>query len=169
MYRIAIKPTTFNLTNDIIDQHPYGKKDSKVNLKDASIQHETLMQHIPKVIEFSVKKTPDVPDLVFFASAGLSLPRLPEAVVILPWMKFTQRRNEIIYKKEIFDDLQVKTVQFPGHENAPFEGQVETKWFQNGAILAVGYGYRSSKDSVALLQKLINEIYKTYEIRKNNF
>jgi N-dimethylarginine dimethylaminohydrolase len=41
---------------------------------------------------------------------------------------------------------------------------VETKWFRNGTILAVGYGYRSSKDSVSILQKLINDIYKLYEI-----
>lgn len=164
MYHIAIKPTTFNLTNDLLDQHPYGKKNSKVNLKDATEQHTTLLEHIPKVVEFSVKRTTDVPDLVFFSSAGLSLPRLPEPVVILPWMKFAQRRNELIYKKEIFDELRVRTFQFPGNENAPFEGQVEAKWFHNGTILAIGYGYRSSKESIAILQKLIHEIYKVYEI-----
>lgn len=164
MYHIAIKPTTFNFTNDLLDQHPYGKKNSKVNLKDASEQHSSLLEYIPKRLEFSVKKSGDVPDLVFFSSAGLSLPRLPEPVVILPWMKFTQRRNELIYKKEIFDELNIKTVQFPGNENAPFEGQVETKWFHNGAVLVVGYGYRSSKESIIILQKLINEIYKTYNV-----
>ncbi len=164
MYHIAIKPTTFNFTNALLDQHPYGKKNSKINLKDASEQHLYLVEYIPNLLEFSVKKSCEIPDLVFFSSAGLSLPRLPEPLVILPWMKFTQRRNELIYKKEIFEELRIKTVLFPGNENAPFEGQVDTKWFHNGSVLVVGYGYRSSKESITILQKLINEIYKTYAI-----
>jgi len=164
MYHIAIKPNTFTVTNELIDQHPYGKKDTRINLSDASVQHAKLMNNIPKLLEFTVKRNNEVPDLVFFSSAGLSLPRLPESVVILPWMKFSQRNNELIYKKQIFEELKIKTYQFPGNETLTFEGQAETKWFHDGAILAVGYGFRSSKESVALLEKLIRSIYKNYDI-----
>jgi N-dimethylarginine dimethylaminohydrolase len=164
MYHIVIKPTTFGISNNLLDQHPFGKKGVKIDRNEAFEQHKNVIRQLPKLLEFTVKKNTDVPDLVFMASAGLSLPRLPEPVVILPWMKFSQRRDEIIYKKQIFNELRVKTIDFPGNEMAPFEGQVEVKWFHNGTVLVVGHGYRSTKESVAILQNLIYAIYKMYDI-----
>lgn len=42
------------------------------------------------------------------------------------------------------------------------EGQGETKWFYGGKIVVVGYGFRSSKQSVSDLEEILNKIYKRH-------
>ena len=161
MYHITIKPDTFFIDNSLLEQNPYGAADQTINKPLATKQHKHLCNALEINVNFSLKeKTNKIPDIVFLASAGLSLPRLPVSLVILPNMKYSQRKAELPYIKEIFEELKIQTVDFP--QNAPFEGQAECKWFHNGELLLVGYGYRSNKETVATLRKLLNEIYTSF-------
>jgi N-dimethylarginine dimethylaminohydrolase len=138
---------------------------TKVNHKRAMEQHKHLVSTLSRNVNYSVQKTNDcIPDIVFIANGGLSLPRLPEPVMILPWMKFEQRRNELKYLTDIYDDLNMKVIQFPGSISAPYEGVAESKWFNNGELLVMGYGYRSTKETVKIMRELLHEIYTYYNI-----
>jgi len=163
MYHITIKPETFGFTNDLVSQNPYGEKGTVIDHTKANKQHKHITSTLQNNLLFTINKTTDfVPDLVFISSAGLSLPRLPESVVILPNMKYEQRKRELKYIKELFQEAKIKTVEFPTEHE--FEGQAEAKWFNNGELLVVGYGFRMTKASVKTLRKLINEIYASYGV-----
>lgn len=163
MFHITIKPETFGFTNDLVNQHPYGEIGAHIDANRANRQHKQITNALQNNLLFTVAKTKEfVPDLVFMNSAGLSLPRLPEPVVILPNMKHEQRKSELKYVREIFQELNIKTVEFPTQHE--FEGQAEAKWFLGGELLLLGYGFRMTKDSVKVLKRLIGEIYTSYGI-----
>ena len=163
MYHITIKPETFGFSNELVSQNPYGIPGTQIDHVKADKQHKQITNALQNNLLFTINKTKDfVPDLVFISSAGLSLPRLPEPVIILPNMKYEQRKRELVYIKEIFHELKIKTVEFPTEHQ--FEGQAEAKWFNNGELLVLGYGFRMTKSSVKVLKKLINEIYKSYGV-----
>jgi N-dimethylarginine dimethylaminohydrolase len=162
MYHITVRPDTYKITDKLVDQNPYIDADTKPIHKHALKQHKNLVSNLSHNINYVIKTSTDIPDMTFIASAGLSLPRLPEQVVILPWMKYPQRRKELPFLKEIFDELQVKTVDFPGSTKAPFEGVAEAKWFDSGNLLVMGYGFRSTKESTTIMRKLLTEIYTAY-------
>ena len=166
MYHITIRPDTFGIDEKFANQNPYLAKNSeKVNRKLAMEQHRNVVKHLTRNVNYVVEKTDDiVPDIVFIANGGLSLPRLPEPVNVLPWMKFEQRRNELKYLKEIYDDLHIKTIEFPGNLHAPYEGVAESKWFNNGTLLVMGYGYRSTKETVHKMRSLLHDIYTSYNV-----
>jgi len=158
MLRICIKPTTFTLTAIQDKQNPYINVDNTINNKLALKQHSNLVKAFDNVDVYTVYPTESVPDIVFTANAGLYLPRLPEPTILLPYMKYQQRKNELTYLKDIFSKY--KLISFPGNESAPFEGQAELKWFYGGTKAVCGYGHRSTKKSFDILQKLFKKIYK---------
>jgi N-dimethylarginine dimethylaminohydrolase len=105
-----------------------------------------------------------LPDIVFIANGGLSLPRLPEPCILLPHMKYIQRKRELPYLKGIFSDLGLATIPFPGSATAPFEGQAELKWFRGGRLAVGGYGYRSTKKSFEVLKGVFADVYGKHGI-----
>jgi N-dimethylarginine dimethylaminohydrolase len=164
MYHITVRPDTYKISSKLVDQNPYTDLDDKPNQKTAQKQHKHVTQHLTHNINYVVNAphTINIPDMTFIASAGLSLPNLPEPIVILPWMKYPQRRKELPYIKDIFKELHVKTVEFPGSSKGPFEGAAEAKWFDNGNLLVMGYGFRSTKETTVIMRKLLAEIYQSY-------
>jgi N-dimethylarginine dimethylaminohydrolase len=52
-----------------------------------------------------------------------------------------------------------KVIQWP--YTSVLEGQGETKWFHGGKVVVVGYGFRSSKQTVSNLEKILNKIYRS--------
>jgi len=166
MYHITIKPDTYSVKEKYSNQNPYyGDVINKAHHKIVLEQHKNLIMKLSRNINYSVNKTnEDIPDLVFIANGGMSLPRLPESVLILPWMKYEQRRTEHKYLIEIFEDLHIKTIEFPGSMDAPYEGVAESKWFNNGELLVMGYGFRSTKETVSKMRILLNSIYTSYGV-----
>lgn len=166
MYHITIKPDTYSVKEKYSNQNPYyGDIINKTHHKLALEQHKNVIKNLSRNVNYIVNKTnEDIPDLVFIANGGMSLPRLPESVLILPWMKYEQRRNELKYLIEIFDDLHIKMIEFPGSVNAPYEGVAESKWFNNGELLVMGYGFRSTKETVHRMRMLLNDIYTSYGV-----
>jgi N-dimethylarginine dimethylaminohydrolase len=166
IYHITIRPDTYYVSEKFSDQNPYyGEKIRKVNHKLAMAQHKYVVNQLSKDFNYAVEKTKEtIPDLVFIANGGMSLPRLPEPVIILPWMKYQQRRDELKYLKEMYADLNIRTIDFPGSHTAPYEGAAESKFFNNGELLVMGYGWRSTKESVNRMRALINDIYTSYGV-----
>jgi N-dimethylarginine dimethylaminohydrolase len=162
MYHITVSPDTFELTESQEDQNPYIQLNSRLSLSKAKQQHNRVVEELNHNVHFKIKSKESLPDLVFVASLGLSLPRLPEAVVILPNMKYESRKNEIKYAISIFDDLKIRSIPFPSTE--PFEGQGEAQWFDGGKLLVVGYGFRSSKETVSVLRQLLTDLYNSYGV-----
>ena len=154
--RIVTPPTTFFIPESIIHQNPY--------IKPGDVNAMSQYKNVCKIIapyEY-VTSSNIIPDFVFIASAGLSLPRLPEPVVILPHMKYKQRRNELPHLQNLFEQLHVRTISYPGKEF--FEGQAECAWFHNYNVLVVGYGQRSTKATVTTLRNLLQKVYKSYGV-----
>jgi N-dimethylarginine dimethylaminohydrolase len=164
MYHITIRPDTFTINPPQKNQNPYLHKIQSINTKEAYSQHNEITKALNLCVTYGLNKKADLPDIVFTANMGLSLPRLPEPVVILSWMKYEQRRDEVPYIEDIFKERHIKYVQFPGSAKAPFEGMAEAKWFEGGELLVVGYGHRASKQSVRILRSLLKDIYDTYGV-----
>ena len=163
MLRLSIAPTTFDILPFQKDQNKYIEVVRKVNKKKASEQHKKLEKSFENMIVYTVKSDEIIPDIVFVANGGLCLPRLPEPVIVLPYMKYPQRKKELKYLREIFSSFH--TVDFPGSASAPFEGQAEIKWFHGGTLGVCGYGHRSTKESFHKMEKLLKKVYSKYGIQ----
>ena len=154
---ISIDPRGYCIEKSL---NVYTDKNAEINTALAIEQHKKLCAEInSKLLKSPNEK---LPDLVFVANCGLFLPRLPEKVVLLSDMKNCSRARETPYIERQLRSLGFKTIQFPKTE--PFEGQGEALWFYDGRLLVVGYGYRSNKRTVKLLQRLLNQIYSAYGV-----
>jgi hypothetical protein len=81
-------------------------------------------------------------------------------VIILPHMKYPQRRAELPYLKSIADNIGLRSIYFPF--TAVFEGQAEAKWFHGGKLLLCGYGHRATKQSFVILNTMLRDNYGYY-------
>lgn len=162
MYHITVSSDTFELTKIQDKQNPYIDLSNTIVPILAKQQHTDLIDELTHNIHFKLKTKSHIPDMVFVASMGLSLPCLPEPLVVLPHMRYSSRRRELKYIEEILQDLRIKTIALP--EDVVFEGQAETAWFDGGRLLVVGYGFRSSKETVAALRTLLTEVYTSYGV-----
>ena len=99
-----------------------------------------------------------LPDEVFVANAALTLPMLPTPTFLTANFKYAQRKEEADHIASFLRKIG-KVVKWP--YDSVLEGQGETKWFRvNGRlIVVVGYGFRSTKTSVADLDEILNKIY----------
>jgi N-dimethylarginine dimethylaminohydrolase len=123
-------------------------------------QHDSLVHAFtasPSIIGRLPSVTCPLPDIVFVANAGLSLPRLSKPLLLLPNMKYKQRQAELPYLKKIYHDMKLETIDYPGKE--PFEGQAELKWFDGGRKAICGYGHRSTKQTFVELDRFFEKIY----------
>ena len=117
-------------------------------------------QHADAVKALGAMKIPssDLPDEVFVANTALPLPMLPPTFIMANF-KYAQRKEESdklsLYLRKIG-----KVIQWP--YKSVLEGQGETKWFYGGKIVVVGYGFRSSKQSVSDLEEILTKIYKSH-------
>jgi N-dimethylarginine dimethylaminohydrolase len=153
-----IKPTTFEILDIQRGQNNYIEfPEAKGTItKKALKQHAGLAEKVTDAVVYEINGTPTLPDLVFVANGGFRLWGIP--LVILPNMKFQQRKDELPHLKNIFKDIGITTVEFPSAE--PFEGQAEAKWFNEGKLLVCGYGHRSTKKSFKALGGLLKTIYE---------
>jgi N-dimethylarginine dimethylaminohydrolase len=162
----------------LIDEtHPYNTKyvsDSGLPERSESLcdsfnpkkklmkDHTNLVSKVDEATIYTVDapKGKLLPDIVFVANGGFSLWGLPEPIMILPQMKYKQRKDELPYLKEICVDQELFALDFPTTD--VFEGQAEAKWFHKGRLLICGYGHRSTKKSFAILDKFLKHIYSLY-------
>lgn len=99
-----------------------------------------------------------LPDEVFVANTVLPLPMLPPTFIMANF-KYAQRKKESDNLAPHLSKMG-KVIQWP--YTSVLEGQGETKWFYGGKIVVVGYGFRSSKQSVLDLEEILNKIYKKH-------
>ena len=153
--RLLIKPTTFDILDMQKGQNPYVEPQSRLS-KKALKQHSALFENVKDAVVYEINGNPTLPDLVFVANGGFRLWGIP--LVILPTMKYQQRKDELPYLRGIFKDIGINTIDFPSSE--PFEGQAEAKWFHEGKLLVCGYGHRSTKKSFKVLDRMLKTIYE---------
>lgn len=169
-HRILVEPSTFEIVPSLKNENPYIDLVHPLDREKMYRSFYELADALnPKPAVFSIPKSAAVPDIVFLASAGLSLPRLPEPVVILPWMKYAHRRAELPYVRSMFQTLGVRCIEFPGGDDAPFEGQPDAKWFHGGTKLVCGYGYRSTRKTFRILEALVRDVYLSYCVSPPEF
>ena len=156
MIHILASPASFDILPFQSGQNPYIHHqpiDPKFHA-----QHSRLVKTLSRTTVCPLPKlSGPLPDIVFMANAGLSLPRLRHPLILLPCMKFLQRQQEVPYLKEMFHKLHLPTMDYPGIE--PFEGQAELKWFDGGRKAVCGYGFRSTKKTFSELDRLFENIY----------
>lgn len=159
MIRILFDASTYDMMEEVPPQNPYGDPHMKINKKRAMKQHQDLLRtcSVYPTLVCPLPHKAYIPDIVFCASAGLSLPRLGHPLVVLPNMKYHQRKDELPYIKEYFKRIKLPTIEYPGSE--PFEGQAEVKWFDGGKKMVCGYGYRSTKKTYEELDQLFDRLY----------
>jgi N-dimethylarginine dimethylaminohydrolase len=158
MLRIAIEPNTFVIKKSQDNQNPYIHH-VPVDKVTVQSQHDKLFKALPTLLAAKFEPHVSVPDLVFVANGGLALPRFGRPVVILPYMKYAQRKRELPYLKQLLDAMHITTIPFPGSQDAPFEGQAELKWFHGGTKAICGPGYRSTPKTFTILEKLLRKLY----------
>jgi N-dimethylarginine dimethylaminohydrolase len=159
MLRLLIAPTTFEILPMQHGQNPYIATRPHIQNEKAATQHKALATVFEHRIICTLPDTKvRLPDIVFVANGGLALPRLRAPLVLLPNMKFAQRKAELPFLRDMFRQLGIPTMDYPGSE--PFEGQAELKWFAGGTKAIGGYGFRSTKKSFDALKKLFKKIYQ---------
>ena len=157
--RVLIKPNTFNIFKYQKNQNPYIDIDHRVTLNKVITQHNNLEKIFSNKMVYKIEKPQyNLPDIVFVANGGLSLPRIPNTI-ILPYMKYQQRKEELEYLEKIYKSIKLNIISFPGNNSAPFEGQAELKWFYNGRKAICGYGHRSTEETFDIIQNLFNKLY----------
>lgn len=162
MIRVFIDPSTFEILpmqhgqNEYIDI-TYQAHDRTRLIKAQHAHVVRAFTATPGIVGHLPHQTCPLPDIVFMANAGLSLPRLGHPLLLLPNMKYPQRKAELPYLKKIYHDMKLPFVEYPGHE--PFEGQAELKWFDGGRKAICGYGHRSTKKTFEELDRFFKHIY----------
>jgi len=160
MKRLLIEPSTFKVLPIQDKQNTYIDINHVFDSKKVAAQHTALMAAIKKdtgiVYQLPTSKVP-LPDIVFVANGGLSLPRLPKPLILLPQMKWPQRQAELPFLREMFQTLGINTIPFPTQE--PFEGQAELKWFDGGRKAVGAYGFRSTRQAFRDLEVLFKKLY----------
>ena len=144
-------------------QNPYIDVKHSVDKAKVAKQHKAVETAFQHMVTYRLPHTTDkLPDIVFVANGGLALPRLPVPLVILPHMKYAQRKAELPYLEAMFAKLGIATHPFPGSKAAPFEGAAELKWFHGGQLAICGPGWRSTRETFRRLNHLLKEIYEEY-------
>lgn len=162
MLRVSISPTTFRLFDYQHKENIYVDTRITVDEKKVMKQHTNLENAFKDMIVYTIKNPQaDLSDIVFVANGGLSIPQIPN-VMILPHMKYRHRKEELPYLKKMFEDLGLTTIPFPGNSTTHFEGQAELKWFHGGAKAICGYGFRATKGAFAVLKKMLDKLYKEH-------
>ena len=157
MLRLLIAPTTFAVYSEQKGQNPYILPHSILQ-KDVKDQHDALVRVFNTAILYTLPFTKvKLPDIVFSANIGLALPRLAKPCILLPNMKYAQRKAELPFVRDMFDELGICTMPFEGKE--PFEGQAELKWFDGGRKAVCGYGHRSTEKTFEELHIQFQKIY----------
>jgi N-dimethylarginine dimethylaminohydrolase len=156
MIRLLISPSSFEILPFQTGQNPYLHH-QPINPTKAHSQHSRLVNALSAVLCPLPKLPYPLPDIVFMANSGLSLPRLRAPLILLPRMKFLHRQQELPLLKQLFHRLGVPTMDYPGVE--PFEGQAELQWFDGGRKAVCGYGFRSTKQTCAELDRLFTTLY----------
>ena len=162
MIRVFIDASRFEILPIQHGQNPYidVSYDAKKYQHILKKQHDRVVDSFtasPSIVGRLPSVTCPLPDIVFMANAGLSLPRLSKPLLLLPNMKYKQRQAELPYLKKIYHDMKLETMDYPGKE--PFEGQAELKWFDGGRKAICGYGHRSTKQTFVELDRFFEKIY----------
>jgi len=158
--RILVKPNTFNIYKYQQNQNPYIDIQHNVSLTNVMMQHNKLEKVLSSRITYKLNNPQhNLPDIVFMANGGLCIPNITNTV-ILPFMKYHQRKEELPYLEKIYESIKLNTIQFPGSDSAPFEGQAELKWFHNGTKAICGYGHRSTQETFTIIEDLFNQLFK---------
>lgn len=151
-----VSPSSFEILPFQTGQNPYIHH-HHIHPSKAHSQHSRLA-HLLTALVYPLPQLPcPLPDIVFMANAGLSLPRLCHPMILLPRMKFPQRQQELPYLKQLFHQLRIPTIEYPGME--PFEGQAELKWFDGGRKAVCGYGFRATKQTFVELDRFFEKLY----------
>lgn len=159
MLRISIEPNTFHLYDYQDRENVYVDASKEINKKKAYEQYANLTKAFHTMVSYTIENPKhDLSDIVFVANGGLCIPGIPNTI-ILPHMKYKYRREELSYLKKMYEDLGLKTIPFP---SSAFEGQAELKWFHGGSKAICGYGFRATKKSFAVAQKLLDSLYKQH-------
>jgi len=158
MQHICIEPTTFEILSIQDKQNPYIDIGHNVDKALVNAQHKALLKALGSAVSYRLPpmKTP-LPDIVFVANGGLSLPRLQHPLILLPSMKFAQRQTELPYLRGMYQSLGLPMVEFP--TKSVFEGQAELKWFFGGNLAVCGPGHRSTRQSFRDLAVFFDYIY----------
>lgn len=158
---VCIQPTTFDLLEIQDGQNPYIDVAHRVDMAKVTKQHLNLVKALQstgeQVVDYRLTTSQKLPDIVFVANGGLSLPRLQHPLILLPSMKFAQRQAELPYLQTMYKKLGLPTIAFPGKE--VFEGQAELKWFFGGNLAVCGPGFRSTRASFKVLKDFFSYIY----------
>ena len=159
MIRLLIEPTTYEILPMQEGQNPYidirHKSRTTIAEKQFTALTHVLRQHT--VIYKLPAMNKHLPDIVFVANGGLFLPRLRIPRILLPNMKWPQRKAELPYLETMYRKLGVPTIPYPGKH--PFEGQAELKWFDGGRKAVCGYGHRATRNTFAEIAALFEKMY----------
>jgi len=161
MIRIFIDPSSFEILPMQHGQNRYINEsyDAEKHKQHIMLQHGRAISAFitPGIVAKLPAMHCPLPDIVFMANAGLSLPRLGRPLLLLPNMKYPQRKAELPYLKKIYRDIKLPFIEYPGTQ--PFEGQAELKWFDGGRKAICGYGHRSTKQTFVELDRFFQKLY----------
>lgn len=153
-------PTFYDIEYEI---NPWMHVQNKVN-KDRAWEEYEALKNTYKSLEVEVLEITPVkglPDMVYAANLGFPLGNN----FAVSNFRFRQRRKEADFAKKYFEDLGFKIITFS--ENVYFEGQGDL--LTAGGKYFMGWGERSSREAVELLNKELGIECMDFELRDPYF
>lgn len=108
--------------------------------------------------------TPNLPDIVFCANQGLSV---PGSGYILANMNNEERKAETDYFKMWAEHKGYEVREL--EDDITFEGEGDAKWHPKRDILWMGYGYRTDESAVDRIDSMIDAEVKSLELKSQYF
>lgn len=107
-----------------------------------------------------------LPDMVFCANQTFPFIKDGQKSFILSKMGSAQRQPEVQYFKEWAAQKNITTYEI---KSEPFEGMGDALWnYETGEVFA-GYGFRTSPEAYAEIEKIVGQKFITLELVNENF
>ncbi len=167
---LMVAPTYFEVSY-VINPHMAGQI-GKVNPQQARNQWQSLLAvyeslSIPVTV---LEGKQGLPDMVFCANQTLPFV-MPDGSkgIFCAQMHAPERRGEVVFFKEYFQQKGYEVRSFPSSCTSDFEGMGDALWHPGKRLLWGGYGFRTSLDMYELLADSLQTPVLAIELRDPDF
>jgi len=167
---LVVSPTYFEVSY-VINPHMAGQI-GKVNPQQALSQWQKLLSVYESLsLPVSVLDgEPGLPDMVFCANQTLPF-MMPDGSkgIFCAQMHAPERRGEVVFFKEYFQQKGYEVRSFPSSCTSDFEGMGDALWHPGKRLLWGGYGFRTSLAIYELLADALQTPILAIELHDPDF
>jgi len=153
----AINPHMLNTDGEL---NTIDKAESRKQWEDLKAKFQEIGTHVE-----TLPGVEGLPDMVFCANQTFPFIKNGKLKIVLSQMNSEKRQPEVEHFKSWADRNDVETFEIDSN----FEGMGDALWnYETGEVFG-GYGFRTSPELYAQLQKIIDQKITTFELKDDRF